>query len=81
MLSMPITGTLYYLNSSWVWTVSPGPTYQGPLTNLLTPITIYNGTSPFPSGAIVDFYFGVDLSMNGVWDAPYRYAMRTVQIP
>lgn len=73
-------GILYYLNSSMVWTTTAVPAYQGALANI-TAFTIYSGTTPFPSRATVDFYFGVDLSMNGILDFPRRYATRTVVIP
>ena len=73
-------GTLYYLDSSWTWTVTAAPAYQGKLVDF-TAANIYKGTPPLPSGSTVDFYVGVDMKMNGTTDAPYRYIKHTFVSP
>jgi Zn-dependent metalloprotease len=77
-------GTYYYLDSTWTWMTlgltTAAPVFQGALVDF-TGANIYNGTPSLPSGSTVDFYVGVDMTMNGVFDAPYRYIKRTFVSP
>ncbi|OQK17917.1 hypothetical protein AU255_08665 [Methyloprofundus sedimenti] len=74
--------TLYWLNSDFQWTVHQAAAYQGPLIDfrhidLPSPAQVIGS---LPSGTAIPFYFGVDATQNGQFDAPYRYVSATLQV-
>ncbi len=73
--------SLYYFDAfSFKWQkieLAVAPTYQGALM-MVEPLTIET-TSELSEGAY-DFYFGVDLEMNGIIDAEVFYDKITVEV-
>ena len=74
--------TLYWLNSDFQWTTRQAAAYQGPLIDfrqiaLPSPDQVIGS---LPSGISIPFYFGVDTTQNGQFDAPYRYVSATLLV-
>jgi hypothetical protein len=70
-----LNGDFYFLNSSEQWTTQELPVIQGAIFSF-APVSFFN--SALPSGTTITFYFGVDLTMDGVLDNPVYWNSVTV---
>jgi hypothetical protein len=65
-------GNWYHYNATQsLWLQGLSVSYQGAFTDVFPPIEVFN-MSRLPAGNYI-FYFGVDNSMNKVWDAEQYY--------